>query len=164
MTDRVVSPDHIVVKTRLFGPLTLPAERTIRFRRPLTGFTHAHRFVLLASHHGVTWLHGVDDPSLAFLTIDPRQFVEGYALELRPNERTADLDDGVVPTILGIVTLSQDTRKDCTVNLEAPITIDLHARTGVQLLLPHSRYGPRHPVELPIGLQVAAQVPASARR
>lgn len=129
------------VPTRLFGPLTIPIEVCYEFSLGLPGFPGLRTFALLAAApSGLHWLQSVEDPSLAFLLIDPARLVPEFdraAVRARPED-----------LLLAIVTLPATDGTPATANLQAPLLLDPRERTARQCILERSRWGFHHPVPL----------------
>ena len=151
MAEDIKATNTVQIQSELFGTLEVPEEACLTFEAGLLGFPDSQRFVLLpATPDGVLWLHGVDDPSLAFLAIDPYSHVPEYSLDL-PDSDQARM--GLGPTsetaVLTIVTLpTVDNRATC--NLQGPLVIDFTTRRGWQVILADSEYGTRHDIDLPL--------------
>ena len=139
------------IQSELFGELEIPKEVCLTFDEGLLGFPESKKFVLLpATPDGVLWLHGVDDPSLAFLVIDPYSHFPDFVLDvpdadqaqmgLRPDSETA---------VLAIVTHPRSGSR-ATCNLQGPIVVDFTSRRGWQVIVADSDYGTRHEIDLPL--------------
>lgn len=145
----------VQIRSELFGALEVPEEVCLNFEEGLLGFSDSQRFVLLpATPDGVLWLHGVDDPSLAFLTIDPCCYMSDYSLDL-PEADQAKM--GLVPNsetaVLAIITLPQAGNR-ATANLQGPLVIDFTTRRGWQVIVADSEYGTRHSIDVPLLIPV----------
>lgn len=137
--------DTVLIPSRLFGPLEVPASSCINFPDGLLGFGGERRFVLLpAADADIFWLHAVDQGNLAFLVIDPFANFPGYEVDL------PEVDENRVNTtmVLTIVTLGGTMDAQCTANLQAPLVLDLAAREGRQIVLQDVAHPTRHPVDL----------------
>jgi flagellar assembly factor FliW len=110
----------------------------------LLGFAGERHFILLpAASEGVFWFQCIEDGSLVFLLVDPFPLFPSYLVDL-PDERTPPPDAAMV---LAIVTLPKTKDEICTMNLQAPLVLDLKQRTGHQEILADPAYGTRHPVD-----------------
>lgn len=143
MTAAVAKSDGVPlalnVPTRLFGPLTVRRETCYEFSLGLPGFPGLRTFTLLAAAPaGLHWLQSVEDPTLAFLLIDPVHLVSEFdrdAVRARPGE-----------LLLAIVTLPATDGTPATANLQAPLLLDPRERTARQCILERSPWGFQHPV------------------
>lgn len=131
------------VPTRLFGQLEIHPDACITFPEGIPGFGGEQRFVLLpAASDGLYWLQSVDEPGLAFLLADPFPRVPGYEVDVP--DQGADHEVAV----LAVVTLPADRSGPATMNLQAPLCINLTTRTGWQQIDPQAKWSLRTPLEL----------------
>lgn len=132
-------PYALNVPTRLFGPLAIPLESCYDFSLGLPGFPELRTFALLAAApSGLHWLQSVDDPTLAFLLIDPARLV--------PDFDRRGMRAGPEDLVLAIVTLPSEQGAPATANLQAPLLLDPATRTARQCILERSPWGFHHPV------------------
>jgi len=136
------------VETTRFGALDLAEERLYRLAEGLVGFPLLKRFLLIESGEGgppFKWFQSVDEPSLAFIVLDPEWLVPGYRAEL-PAAAFERL--GAAPgeaEALAIVTIPDDPQ-EMSANLKGPLLFHPGTRQGVQLVLDEERFALRHPV------------------
>jgi flagellar assembly factor FliW len=113
----------LTIDSPRFGTLEIPAEDVIDFPSGLIGLG-GRRYVLLAADgdSAFTWLHSIDDPTLALPVTNPWQFFSDYAVDLSDEAAkpiTADAADvAVFVTVRAGAELS-----DFYANLRAPILI-----------------------------------------
>jgi flagellar assembly factor FliW len=136
----------IHVASRRFGSFDVPADRVLTFPQGLIGFPDASRFVILDHRPGspFKWMLSLDDPELGFAVANPCELVAGYE---PPVELAARLL-GVAPedvALFVLVTIPSDPTA-MTVNLMAPVVVDLKTRRARQLVLDGSRLETRHRV------------------
>lgn len=144
------------VESSRFGTIDVPDDEVVTFPDGLPGFPAVRRMALLGAgampgvehasdHHTLFWLHDLDDPALAFLTIVPWSAYPDYDIEIDP----ADVDDADADdlSILAIVTVRrEDGTVRLTSNLLAPVVIDTVRRVGRQIILNDSTW----PVHAPL--------------
>jgi flagellar assembly factor FliW len=144
------------VETSRFGTIEVPDDEVVAFPDGLPGFRDPRRMVLLGAgqmpgaadtfaHHTLFWLHDVDDPDLAFLTVVPWSAYPDYDIEIDPADVDgADADD---LCILAIVTVRRENGGvQLTSNLLAPVVIDAGRRVGRQVILQDASW----PVHAPL--------------
>ncbi len=139
----------VVFESKLLGPLAVPEHQICDFQQGLFGFPEAHRFALLpAEREAFFWLQSQEFEALTFLLIDPFAFVEGYAVDLGPQD-IGDLmpEDASEIAVLAILTLPNGLGETATANLQGPLALNHKRRVGKQLAL-ESQYGIRFPVDL----------------
>ncbi|HSW31160.1 MAG TPA: flagellar assembly protein FliW [Longimicrobiales bacterium] len=138
------------VPSALLGTLELRTSQVFSFEHGLLGFPQARAFALVPSRlEGLFWLQSLDFEALTFLLADPFPLVDGYSLELGPQEVPwSDATDSSRFLVLAIVTLPREPGRTATANLQGPLAFDLVQRRGRQIVLQHSPFGVRHPVDL----------------
>ena len=137
--------ERITIESELLGTVTVRPEDTFKFEEGIFGFPEATRFALVpAEREGFFWLQSVDHSTLAFVLIDPFEFVPDFQVELGDKElgglTTPDAADIV---ILAILSLPRDEAGQATVNLQGPIVLNVRKRLGAQIVLTDSSYGVR---------------------
>ena len=125
-----------------FGELEIDSSLVITFAYGLIGFTGSHRFVLLDYNPPFSWLHSVDQPDLAFVTVNAAEFGAGYSFSIPYGDRDLDLIEGDDIAIMNLVSVRPDPTQT-TVNLKAPIIVNLKNMKGKQIVLDDARYPTR---------------------
>ena len=140
------------IDTTRFGEIEIAEESIVRMPDGMLGFESSRRFVLLEDRPDTAfkWLQAVDNPSPAFIVVNPVEFVPDYEIELSDEEaESLDLGDPCDAVMLTTVTIGNGGK--VTTNLLGPIVMNsrtLHARQVV--LQDDERYGPKHTIcELP---------------
>jgi len=134
------------IETLRFGAIEIPEEAVLTFPQGLLGFVEARRFCLLpyAPSHVLRWLQSVEDPMLAFLTVEPHQFFPSYEIVLSEADmRYLELDRPEEAAVLALLTISRD-REAVTADLAGPIVINIRNRRGRQILVDDPRYATKH--------------------
>lgn len=124
----------MLLYTTRFGTLRIENDDIIRFPEGLLGLRDCQTWVLLADAENDTlgWLQSTLRPDIALAVVSPRCFVPTYQLRLTRSE--------LAPLQLGEVTQAQvlaivgKNDQAITLNLKAPLVINLAARTGRQVI------------------------------
>jgi flagellar assembly factor FliW len=123
------------VDTSRFGPLEIELDDLIHFPAGMLGLEDCRHWVLLADAENETlaWLQSASRPEVALAVVSPRRFVPDYQMrlvksELSPLELTA-LEDAQVLTIVA------KNERSITLNLKAPLVINLPRRLGRQVIV-----------------------------
>jgi flagellar assembly factor FliW len=135
----------MTLKSSRFGDLEVPVSSIIEFPQGLIGFPKTNRFVMLEHKPPFSWLHSVDDPSLAFVVVDGFEFGASYDVKPPASDKECDFKEGDDYAILVIVTVRPDP-KQTTANLKAPLFVNLKNRKGVQTIFDDSRFSTRFPL------------------
>lgn len=135
----------ITVDSTRFGTLEVPADSVIEFPAGLIGFPSATRFIMVEHKPPFSWLQSIDEPSLAFVVVDGFEF--GKSLDLKPpiGDPVCDFNTDDEFAILLIVTVRPDP-KQTTVNLKAPLFVNIKNKKATQVIYDDPRYSLRYPL------------------
>jgi flagellar assembly factor FliW len=138
----------MTIATSRFGEVTFSEADVFEFPWGLPGFADQRRFLALslAEQPNFVWLQSLDDPAIALPASDPWQIFDDYEPRL-PAYATEALDIRGPEdfTILCIVVVTKDA-EEMTMNLMAPIILNLKTRRGRQVMLENSGYSVRTPI------------------
>ena len=124
----------MLINTSRFGTVPVELEDVFMFPYGLIGLEHCRRWVLLseAENDAVGWLQSENQPETALAVISPRRFLPDYQIrvnrgQLAPLELSG-IDQAFVLNILA------KNEGRLTVNLKAPLIINLNRRLGRQVI------------------------------
>jgi len=139
--EAIASPT-LHVRSRRFGSFDIAAGAVVDVPQGLVGFPQLKRYVVLDHRPGspFKWLLAVDDPELAFAVANPCELVAGYDPPLELAARLLETDAREV-ALLVIVTIPPDPTL-MTVNLMAPVVVDLRTQRARQIVLDDPRCPP----------------------
>ena len=122
------------VDTTRFGPVAIAPEDILLFSRGVIGFEEHRHWVLLAdeSSDSVAWLQSLTDAEVALPMVSPRRFAPNYRVHITGSQLTP-LELAVLDRAFVLVVLSQN-EHSLTINLRAPIVLNLDRRIGRQLV------------------------------
>jgi flagellar assembly factor FliW len=131
-----------------FGELTYAENDVIEFPWGLPGFAAHRRWLLLTveSHPSFVWLQSLEDLNVAIPTADPWFVFEDYDPKL-PAYALAALEVQKADdfTMLCVVVVTSGAQ-EMTMNLMAPIVVNLRTRKARQVPLENSGYSVRQPI------------------
>jgi flagellar assembly factor FliW len=122
------------INTSRFGCVDIEPDDILLFSQGLLAFEEHRHWVLLAdpNNRDVAWLQSLSDPVVALPLVSPRRFVSHYQVRISRHQLTplelAALDRAFVMTVLS------KHRGEVTVNLKAPVIINLDRRIGRQVV------------------------------
>lgn len=122
------------IETSRFGPIEIEPDDILFFRQGIFGFEKCRHWVLLAdtANRAVAWLQSIQQPELAVPVVSPRRFLTEYQVRIDPSDvASLDLKSAEQAYVLAIVGRDNDS---LTLNLRAPIVINLDQKTGMQLI------------------------------
>jgi flagellar assembly factor FliW len=142
----------MIVSTKYFGDLECAEDGLIDFPQGIPGFEHLCRFVCLEQPlaRPIVYLQSATDPDLCFLTVPVRSIDSAYAVSLTDDEAAClklRRDETAIGTdIACMAILSTTPSQDPTVNLFAPVVINIRNRIGLQVIQSDSQYSFCHSV------------------
>lgn len=137
-----------IINTLRFGDLECEDVNFLNFSKPILGFPTEDRFIIL--HEGIQapfmWLQSLKSPDLALVVLDPWLVFKDYQLELslELKNRLGIVNEETV-IILGIVVIPKNP-ETATINLRAPLVINVEKRVGEQIILADDSYDLRYPI------------------
>ena len=135
----------IKIQTTRFGELELPATSVIDLFAGLIGFPQFHHFVIIDYTAPFSWLQSTQSSELAFVIINAAEFGENYVFDLPVTDRDLDIQPTDEVAIFNIASIRPNPG-DSTVNLKAPVIVNLRNRRGRQIILDDTRFPTRMPL------------------
>jgi flagellar assembly factor FliW len=135
-----------VIQTTRFGQVKVSDSSILSMSEGMLGFEGCKRYVLLEDKPDtpLKWLQAVDDPRIAFIVVNPQDFVPGYDFNLSDDDAEAlGLESAEQAVVLTTVSVDAD-RDEITTNLLGPVVINSVTLAGKQVVLQDDRYGTRH--------------------
>ncbi|SFA88262.1 flagellar assembly factor FliW [Lentibacillus halodurans] len=125
------------LQTKYLGEMDVDQDKILQFSSGLPGFTHEKQFVLLDMPGNPFFqvLQSAQTPEIAFIVVNPYHFYQDYVIDLDDNLiESLDINHGKDVIVLAIVTVKKpfDTS---TLNLKAPIIVNLQNQQGKQYIL-----------------------------
>lgn len=143
----VESLQPMTVITSRFGEVTFSETDVVAFPWGLPGFSGLHRFLALTlkQHPSLVWFTSLDDPAVSLAATDPRLMFPHYEPVL-PSYATEALALSN-PEDFAMFCIVVDAEDDeMTMNLLAPIVVNLKTRRARQIILEDSGYSARETV------------------
>lgn len=122
------------IRNPRFGTTDVDPADVLHFPEGIVGFADCRRWVLLADaeNDALAWMQSLDRPELALAVVSPRRFIPGFRMRVcRQELEPLQLEDIGLACVLVIV---GKTDRATTLNLKAPIVINLPRRLGRQVL------------------------------
>jgi flagellar assembly factor FliW len=126
-----------IVKTTRFGDISIDQQHILHFKDGMIGFHQLKDYFLIESPSLplLLWLQSLDNPEVAFPVIEPYFFKKDFEAPLLDADKLAlSKTDGDVLKAFLVMTIPDDVEK-MTVNMKAPIMINLQKRSGTQSIL-----------------------------
>ena len=128
----------MVIKTRIFGEVTIDDEKMINFPNGIVGFPELTDFALIhdaekGNQGGIRWLQSVQEPNFAMPVVDPLVIRTDYNPSV-DEELLKVIGDGENLLVLVTITVPSDLKK-MSINLKAPLVVNVDTRKAVQVVL-----------------------------
>lgn len=142
----------MILSSVRFGEIEIDEKKIIAFPQGIPGLEEIKRFTLI--HHDktypVSWLQTIDDPCISLPVVNPFLVLSDYEFSISDGD-TAELslnkrDD---LHIVNVVVIPEKI-EDMTVNLAAPILINIGENLGKQIIFDRKNYQIRYPAFEPI--------------
>lgn len=133
----------MMIKTKHFGDINIDDDKIILFEEGILGFPDLTKYLFMESEEENSpfcWLQSIEDVNIVFPLIDVIRFIPNYNpivdnSELEPLGEALDED----LLVYNIIVIPQDA-KDLTVNLKAPIVINLNTLKAKQVISNNEDY------------------------
>ncbi len=148
----------ISIPSQALGAVEVEADRLITACEPLAGFPDCSSYALIehvrkdgSPSPSVFWLQAAERPFQAFVVTDPWGIYAEYAPEISDADaRDLQLDNFEDARVFAILTVPS-APSGITVNLRAPIVVNMAKRLAKQVVLLNDEYHTRHLVNGPVG-------------
>lgn len=131
-----------------FGSCTYSETDVIRFPWGIPGFPNLRRWLALNvdENNSFVWLQSLDDVNVALPTMDPYYVFDDYDPKLPAYAAAAlEIESASDFAMLCVVVVTENA-EEMTMNLFAPIVINLRSLKGRQIVLENSGFSVRQPV------------------
>jgi flagellar assembly factor FliW len=154
------------IQTDRFGTFEVDDKDPIHFPQGMIGFPSEKQFVLLRHRDdsAIGWLQSTSNPALAFPVVSIDALAVAYpaitASAPSPAQPEQEADPHAVMAVL-----CASAGQPATVNLLAPIVVNVRSRKGAQILLEGTRFSTSEPFvlrELPSNVQAGSEPLAQA--
>ncbi len=135
-----------------FGEIEIEESKVISFPKGLPGLENIRRFTLIQHEktNPIHWLQAVDDPHISLPVVEPFLVIPDYEFNI------SDLDAGELAAnrrsdlhVVNVVVIPEKI-EDMTVNLAAPILINVRMNLGKQIIFDRKNYQIQYPAFEPI--------------
>ena len=129
------------IETLRFGRVNIDPESILSFDEGILGFEQLKRYaiILCDATEPIQWLQAVDDPSVSLPIINPFLIKQDYELDVDD----AELHSIGMPTVDEILVVNvmvlPERIQDSTINLSAPILINMTTRQGRQIVIEYAQ-------------------------
>ena len=133
------------IPSEKLGEIEIDESSIINFVSPIIGFEQIKQYVIvkLSQNDKFSWLQSVANDSVTFHITVPQAFDIEYTFEIDDNnQKLLNLNDANDLLTFNIVTIPLNRPEDATINLLAPIVVNIKENKGAQLILSGSNHLP----------------------
>ncbi|MCL1875794.1 MAG: flagellar assembly protein FliW [Synergistaceae bacterium] len=137
------------INTTRFGELFYNEEDIIVFPRGIPGFERNHKWAIAGDEDSIIkWLQSLDDAELALPITTPDIVMLEYNARIPDDEieLLGEVQSNEDLALLSVVSIPPAAPWDMTVNLRAPILVNVKTRRAAQIIVLNEDYHLRHPV------------------
>ena len=140
------------INTKYFGEMDYEDREVINFAEGLFGFADEHEFLLIRFDNedgALLSLQSVNTPNLAFVVMNPYNLMPDYdptASEDELNSIGIGSGSGSNFAVYVIAVVGEQV-SETTVNLKAPLIVNVENHQAIQILLDDARYSFMHSFE-----------------
>lgn len=146
----------MLLKTKHFEEIDIDENKLVSFEETIPGFPNSKRYAFLFSEDETSpfcWMQSIEESEVAFALLNPIYILPDYSPNVTVEELSVlgeiDMSEIAVYNILVVPKKIED----ISVNLKAPIVINLQNKKGVQIILSDDRYKIRHNLQQEIQKQ-----------
>ena len=152
-TAATTSQSPISVPSQALGAIEVRPESVIAMAEPLAGFPDTTQYALIehtrqggSAAGSVFWLQAVERPFHAFVVTDPWGVHPEYAPEISDADaQQLGLTSFEDARVFGILTVPRNP-SEITINLRAPVVVNVAQRLAKQVVVLNDQYSTRHPM------------------
>ncbi|MBS5786977.1 MAG: flagellar assembly protein FliW [Clostridioides difficile] len=122
----------------------------IKFSKPLLGFDNLVEFEIVDVEINPIFkeVNSLEDENIGFLAISPFDMDENYEIKLSDNDiKELEIESPEDVLLLNIITLG-DSLATSTVNLRAPIVLNIKNKLAFQIVIQNDKYDIKAPFNL----------------
>ncbi len=137
------------LQTARFGEIEIDNSLIFNFVSPIIGYTEHKKFALVdyRSDSPFKWLQSMEDKDLSFPITHCKYFNINYEFELSDEDaQTLDIEKAEDILALNIVTIPETNPQGATINLLAPIIVNINTNNAMQVVLKDGKYQIREPL------------------
>ncbi|NMM61270.1 flagellar assembly protein FliW [Clostridium sp. P21] len=134
------------LSTKYHGIVEYDESDVITFEKGIPGFERLKKFIIFPAEENEVFniLHSIEDETIGLVVVSPFLYIKDYEFNLddeKLKELQIEKEEDLL--ILNTVTVSTNV-SDITVNLKAPIVINIKKKTGEQIILDNPNYATKH--------------------
>jgi flagellar assembly factor FliW len=138
----------MMIPTAHFGEVEIDEKKILTFEKGLPGLEEDKNYALLSNEDSrpVSWLQSLDNREVALPVMDPFLVCPDYSFDISQNDvEVLSIEEIKDVYVLSILVIPKNVNA-MTINLSAPIIINVRNSKGCQIILDDRKYRVRVPV------------------
>ncbi|MGE7950574.1 flagellar assembly protein FliW [Lysinibacillus xylanilyticus] len=138
------------ITTKFLGEVEIVEKDILTFEQGLLGLENHKRFVLLpiSEEHPLALLQSVEQVEIGFVVAYPFSFKKDYSFDLSEEDLEQLQIENEEDVITYAIVTMKETLQDSTINLLAPLVINMDEKCGKQIVLQDNKSYPlRYPMQ-----------------
>jgi len=139
----------MIFKTKL-GEMDLSEKEIITFEEGIPGFDHLRKFAIVsvARTEPIKWLVSLEDRDVALPIIDPWIVRLDYHVDISEKDvQDLDIEKDEDVSVWCVVVIPKDKPDDATINLLAPIVVNMKNGKAKQIIMETDEYTIKHRIK-----------------
>lgn len=136
------------IEAKYFGNVSYDNDDIIQIINGLFGFEEYSQYLAIPFQENdstMLSLQSLDDKNLSFVLMDPFSFIPDYAVTLSTQDKKElDADDSDTNIAYYVICVIRGSVSSSTVNLKAPIALNVVTNKAKQIMLENTEYTFRH--------------------
>lgn len=136
------------IPTAHFGEVEIDDNKILVFEKGLPGLEEDIKYALLSNEDSrpISWLQSLDHSEISLPVMDPFLICPDYSFDISQNDvETLSIEDIKDVYVLSVLVIPKN-KNAMTINLSAPIIINVRNSKGKQIILDDRKYRVRVPV------------------
>ncbi|GGG13220.1 flagellar assembly factor FliW [Lysinibacillus alkalisoli] len=138
------------IETKFLGEVAFKEEDVYTFPQGLPGFSDLQRFILMPidADLPLVALQSVDQPTISFIMAYPFAFDANYTFDLSDEDKQTLHIEGNHEVLPYAIITMKETLQTSTMNLLAPVVLNITKKMGKQIVLQDNK---KYPLHFPLG-------------
>lgn len=138
----------MILKTKYHGDIEYKENEVINFKRGILSFEQLTKFIVfpLKGNDFFNVVHSIEDKDIGFIVASPFSIKKDYTFELSDKTiEELEIKNSNEVLVQNILTINSDMIKT-TINLRAPLIININSKLGEQIILNNENYSIKTPI------------------
>jgi flagellar assembly factor FliW len=154
----------MLLNTLRFGVIEIEEDKIVTFSQGIPGFEQFKTYIMLTPdpEMPLSFMQSMEDGDLAFIVTNPFPYFSDYDFELPlniQNELQIESQDDIM--VFSIVSISSD--DEFSLNLLAPVILNVREKIGRQVILQQTSYKTKHVIQIRLNKDDHPEVEANAK-